>query len=724
MDQSGQDIRNRLLLARLPAMPQILLKLIELCQTDEAGMAELAELIAKDPALASKILGVANSSAYHRSGGKVGIEQSLMTLGTDTLKTLVISESVFHTFSNFSHSSSTDLRSFWKHSLTVAVMAREIAKKIDYPHLEEAYLAGLLHDVGRLALLAVAGKEYGFNFLAQDDENLCAIEQQTLQITHAEAGAWLIERWHLDSFLADSVLYHHEPIARLEAVHPLIRIVLLANLLSSHQPYDQDDSAVEAAASFCGIKASDLVAIDSGAAEQVRKSADFLGIDLTGADQMPAPAAHAPLEPETVAVPASAQGQLAEEVRNLVLASEVGRSFARQADESALLAAATRSARLLFTLDDTLILLMNETGHALVGMPVDEQRQRLAQFSIPVSSVGAIAAATQQRGVVFIGHERHQLGIAEAQLLRVLDAECLVCVPLIAGQRCRGVLIGGMSSWQVTDLRKRERFLLSFGVQLATAIDSVKRIRAEADSHAANVSEQYREASRKVAHEVNNPLSIISNYLGVLDDKVSKQAPLGSEMTILTEEIARVGKIVNQFAGLQPALPEGGIEVNRVIHEVVRLFRDSRFMPPSVQIVGLLPDQACLIAGSPDTLKQILVNLVKNAIEAVPQGGAIEVANNGHVHRDGRLYLELYVRDTGPGIPEDVLAHLFSPVQSSKGGAARGLGLSIVHGLVKKMQGTIMCRSGKKGTTFELLFPVRNNASQAPSVPASAPDGA
>ncbi len=68
----------------------------------------------------------------------------------------VISESVFQVFNNFSHSNSTDLRGFWHHSLSAAVMAREIAEKMRYPHVEEAYLAGLLHDVGRLALLAAA----------------------------------------------------------------------------------------------------------------------------------------------------------------------------------------------------------------------------------------------------------------------------------------------------------------------------------------------------------------------------------------------------------------------------------------------------------------------------------------------------------------------------------------------------------------------------------------
>ena len=128
MRQEESDIRHRLLVARLPAMPQILLKLIELCQTEEVGMSALAELVSKDPGMAGKILSIANSSAYHRSSRKFGLEHSLMTLGVEMIKTLVISESVFQVFNNFSHSNSTDLRAFWKHSLSSAVLAREIAE--------------------------------------------------------------------------------------------------------------------------------------------------------------------------------------------------------------------------------------------------------------------------------------------------------------------------------------------------------------------------------------------------------------------------------------------------------------------------------------------------------------------------------------------------------------------------------------------------------------------
>jgi HD-like signal output (HDOD) protein len=91
----------------------------------------------------------------------VGLEQSLVSLGTDMIKTLVISESVFQTFNSFPNSGATDLRAFWKGSLTAAVLARDMARHLDYSQPEEAYLAGLLHNVGRLALLATAPKEYG-----------------------------------------------------------------------------------------------------------------------------------------------------------------------------------------------------------------------------------------------------------------------------------------------------------------------------------------------------------------------------------------------------------------------------------------------------------------------------------------------------------------------------------------------------------------------------------
>lgn len=705
MHQADSDIRQRLLVARLPSMPQILLKLIAQCQTEEVGMADLAELVGKDPGMTGKILGVANSSAYHRNGRKVGLEQSLAALGTDMIKTLVISESVFQVFNNFSQSNKTDLRVFWQHSLTAAVMAAEIAERMGYPHVEEAYLAGLLHDVGRLALLAAAPNEYALNFLAQDDEILCAVEQRTLKITHTEAGAWLVERWNLDSFLADSVLFHHEPAASLESAHPLVRIVLLAHLLSSR---DQIDPAVNAAGLLCGIDAVGLEQICAGASAQVMQSAAHLGIDLSGVAELSIPPA---CDPGAV-VQETAHRQLSAEVRDLMLAAEACRPFPRQRAQAGLLESVTRSARLVFDFEDAIILLTDAAGQSLVGVPAGEHRQRLGEFSIALGG-GALAEAALQRRPAFIGGDGNAPGIAEQQLLRVLGTETLVCLPLCAGQRCLGTIIGGAAAWQVPELRRRETFLRSFGAQAGAALGAVAGGRDPASRLDAGAVEEYREATRRVAHEVNNPLSIIKNYLSVLGGKLEKQEPVAGEMSILHEEIDRVGQIINGLVDLKPAPDAGGAEAHRVVRDVVRLFRDSGLVSESTRIVSVLQDLPAEVEASANTLKQILMNLVKNAIEAMPTGGEIQIGGNGRVNLDGHLYTELCVRDNGPGIAPEILDRLFSPVRSTKGGGHQGLGLSIVHSLVKEAGGLITCRSSDKGTAFEMLFPVRQCAGQA-----------
>ncbi len=716
MQQPDLDIRNRLLIARLPAMPQILVKLLGHLQADDLGMPELAALIANDAGMTGKLLAVASSSAYHRTGRGVNLEQALVALGTDMIKTLVISDSVFQTFNSFPHSGSTDLRAFWKRSLAAAVLARDIARRIDYPHLEEAYLAGLLHNVGRLALLATAPKEYAFNFTAMDDEDLCAVEQRTLQITHAEAGAWLLERWQLDSFLADAVLYHHESSERLESAHPLIRIVRLAHLMSHHP---EDTEALADGAALCGLDTVELPAMLAAAARQVEKSAIHLGIDLTGADDIPSPPAHAAPLVDPV------QQRLSEEVRNLVLVSEVGQTFARQQGETDLLESMTRSARILFDFDNTVILLENPTGQMLIGAP-SGATQRIAEFAIPLNKGGntqGVAHAALSRRMVYVGRDGQPLGLAEEQLLRMLGTESLVCLPLVSGNRCLGVMVGGVAAWQVPGCQKRERFLQSFGAQAASALETALAERGNARRQLASVAEEYREASRRVVHEVNNPLSIIKNYLSVLDSKLARQEPVATEMSVLNEEIDRVGQLIGSLAEVKPQ--ESGprpVDVAKVVEDVARLFQAGQYVPGSVHISTAMGEEARLIEGDGDLLKQILVNLVKNAVEALAgtSGGRIDIVNRGHVHRERILYVELAVSDNGPGLSPEVMANLFSPVRSAKDGAHRGLGLSIVHGLVKKLNGQIACRSGRGGTAFEILLPAWSGSSAAPALTARA----
>ncbi|MFZ3290025.1 MAG: HAMP domain-containing sensor histidine kinase, partial [Telluria sp.] len=295
-------------------------------------------------------------------------------------------------------------------------------------------------------------------------------------------------------------------------------------------------------------------------------------------------------------------------------------------------------------------------------------------------------------------------------------------LPLVAGARCLGVIVGGVAAWQIPACQRRERFMQSFGAQAASALETALSERGHARRQLAHVAEEYREASRRVVHEVNNPLSIIKNYLSVLDGKLAKREPVVGEMSILNEEIDRVGQLINGLADLQPSDAARATDVAKVAEDVLRLFRATDFVPASVRIVLGMQGAPSEIEGDADILKQILVNLVKNAVEALPGGGTIEINNRGYVNRDRKLYLELVISDTGPGLSSEVLANLFSVVKSTKDGAHHGLGLSIVHSLVKKIHGLITCRSGNTGTTFEILLPARIGASPLAGAQARAMD--
>jgi signal transduction histidine kinase len=579
---------------------------------------------------------------------------------------------------------------------------------MDYAQLEEAYLAGLLHDVGRLALLSAAPQAYAAIFQAEEDDRLCLVEQHSLQLSHAEAGAWLAERWQLDSFMADAILYHHEPTARMEGAHPLIRLVHLSHLLASHDP--ALPIAADAGA-LCQVSGEQLLAICQGASAQVDKAASFLGIDLTGVDEWVAPVA---LAPPATRVDAT-QHKLGEEVRNMALLSELAQTFARQSDDAQLLKLVRQNLQILFHLDDSMVLLMNGSGQSLIGVAMGEQHQRLAEFSVTLAAGGAIAECAKRPRLAFLERKSGLLNLAEEQLLRVFGADCLVCVPLAHGPRCLGVLVAAAPAWLLPELQRQERFLQAFAALAANALQTASQERGAIDRRIAAVKQEFKDGARRVLHEVNNPLAIIKNYLGVLDDKVARQEPVADTLSVLHEEIDRVGNLLTAFVEPAAAAAQDRVEVNRVVGNVVRLFRESKFLPQGLDIVARLAPQDCEILGSADTLKQILVNLIKNAVEAMPRGGSIEISNVGRSQRDGTSFFVLCVQDNGPGIPPEQRSRLFSPVQSTKAGNNRGIGLSIVHGLVGKLGGRISCSSSSGGTVFEICLPVPGAPVQAPA---------
>ena len=151
---------------------------------------------------------------------------------------------------------------------------------------------------------------------------------------------------------------------------------------------------------------------------------------------------------------------------------------------------------------------------------------------------------------------------------------------------------------------------------------------------------------------------------------------------------------------------EGEADVNAIIEGMAALYRESLFTTRGITLDLILNEQLPAIPGSRDQIKQILLNLWKNASEAVPSGGRLVVSTVHGLRQGGRDHVEIRLADTGPGLPTEVIQNIFQPLDPGRRPGHAGVGLSIVAALVKGLDGqiTFQSRAGQ-GTTFVILLP-------------------
>jgi putative nucleotidyltransferase with HDIG domain len=196
----------------LPSLPALYSELTAALQKDEPSLGEIAGIISKDVSMALKILQLANSAFVGASGRVSSLVQALSLIGTETVRTLVLS---VHVFSHFDANSRVAARmpALWDHSVSVSSLAQRIANCENCPKalVEESFTAGLLHDIGKLVLLAEMPNEYQqiFETAAPSQRER---EQQALGCTHAEIGAYLMSIWGIPLSLVQAVAFHHHPL--------------------------------------------------------------------------------------------------------------------------------------------------------------------------------------------------------------------------------------------------------------------------------------------------------------------------------------------------------------------------------------------------------------------------------------------------------------------------------------------------------------------------------
>ncbi len=193
-------------ITRVLAIPAIVHRISALISSGRSSASAIADEIAKDPILATKILKLVNSGFYGFRQPITTVTHAMVLLGLDVVKTLVMTASVMDAFD----AASDQVQGLWEHSLATARACNLLAEKLTLPNPEEVALCGLLHDFGKVVIAQAFPAEFGqIRSMVRDRACLqIDAEQEVLGVTHPEVGLWLLTKWSLSPALVYPVGYH------------------------------------------------------------------------------------------------------------------------------------------------------------------------------------------------------------------------------------------------------------------------------------------------------------------------------------------------------------------------------------------------------------------------------------------------------------------------------------------------------------------------------------
>ena len=199
--------------ACLPSLSSIDSALRELLSADQRYTSQIAEIIRRDPSLTARLLRLVNSVYYGISTPIKNIEEAVFYLGVRQIRQLAMSTPIIEDFQKLTSNVRFPWREFWRHCIGTALMTREVIDLVQSPNEEDDYLAGLIHDVGKIVMAAVFPEHFYeiYHRRSETEVDLCALEQDVLGLDHSELGALYLKKQLLPEIFTEIVRYHHHP---------------------------------------------------------------------------------------------------------------------------------------------------------------------------------------------------------------------------------------------------------------------------------------------------------------------------------------------------------------------------------------------------------------------------------------------------------------------------------------------------------------------------------
>ena len=279
MDVHPRELKG--MVKEIPTLPIIYQELFKMMQSPHVAVPEIADIIAKDQSLSTKILHLVNSAFYGYSKEIKTISRAVVILGFRAVRSAALAISVFEYFSG-EDSNQINMTKFWEHSIAVATICKVLAEEAKINQQEEAFIVGLLHDVGKLIEKRHFPEDFDEIINVAQEQHLSWIntEKALFQINHATIGKVVFRSWDFPPSVVDAVQFHHNPESSTKFPQ-LTALVHIGDFISSELGYGTPGtySTTECnhdAIKLLGLSIEEITGLEGRIREELKESMEIL----------------------------------------------------------------------------------------------------------------------------------------------------------------------------------------------------------------------------------------------------------------------------------------------------------------------------------------------------------------------------------------------------------------------------------------------------------------